>query len=76
MDFGLEIQQTLHANSRSVEHMRVNHRCGHVFVTTQLLHGADIIGVLKQIGCEEMSKRMTACRLINSAVRTALLTTC
>ena len=37
------IEWTLHAETRPVEHVRVNHGCRNVFVTEQFLHYSDVV---------------------------------
>ena len=53
----------LHTDSGPIEHVGVDHRGSHVFMVSQLLHGANIVAFFEEMGCEGMSKCMTACRL-------------
>jgi len=57
------IQRAFHAFSPAIENMRVNHSGTDVFVVKQLLHRADIITILQEMGgppeavklrCDEM----------------------
>ena len=41
----------------AVQHMRVNHRSGDVFVAEQFLNGANIVSVFKQMRRETVSPR-------------------
>ena len=41
------IQRALDADAWLIEYVRVNHRCGNVFVTEQLLHGSNIVTVFE-----------------------------
>ena len=43
--------------------MGVNHRCGHVAVPEQFLHGPDVIPILQEVSCERMTKSVGASRL-------------
>jgi len=43
------IRWTAHAATAELQHMRVDHRGGHVFVPEQLLHRTDVVARLQQV---------------------------
>ena len=44
----------MHPHTGLVEHMGVNHRRAHIFVPQQLLHGSNVVAVLKEMGGERV----------------------
>jgi hypothetical protein len=42
-----------------MQYMRVNHRCLHIFVTQQFLHGPDIVPLREQMRRKAVPKGMT-----------------
>ena len=57
-DLTKQIQRTPHPPAAPVQHMRVNHRRGHILVAQQLLHGADVITPLQQMRGEAVPQGM------------------
>lgn len=49
------IHWTLHAETASVQHVRVHHRRGDIRVPEKCLHGADVIAGLEEVRRERMS---------------------
>ena len=45
--------------------MGVDHRCAHIFVSEQLLHGADVVAFLEQMGGEGMAESVGADRFVD-----------
>ena len=62
----LIIQRTGNDHTRFIERVGVDHCRGHIFVTQQLLHGANIISILQQMCSETVPKGVAACRLRDS----------
>ena len=60
------VEGTLHSDSRPVEHVRVNHRRGHIFVAKQLLNCANIVAAFEQMRRKRMSERVTRCWLCDT----------
>lgn len=54
------IERTANATSTAIEDMGVDHSRAHIGVPEQLLHGADVIAILEQMGRERMAKRMAS----------------
>ncbi len=48
----LVIERTFYTNTRSVEHVRVNHGRAHILVPLQILDSSDVVAVLQQMGGE------------------------
>lgn len=59
------IQRAVYSDSRSVEHMRVNHRRRHILVPEQLMHGLDVAAILEEVRRKRMPKRVACCTLGN-----------
>ena len=59
-----DIQRTAHAEPDSVEDMGVDHDSPHIAMFQQLLHGSDIVAVLKQMGGETRGSRQVCGYLI------------
>ena len=53
------VERTLYTDSGPVQHMGVNHRCGHILVAQQFLHCANVISILEQVRGERVPKCMT-----------------
>src|SRR5437016_9969675 len=60
------IERTLYSSASTIEHMRINHRCAHVFVAKQFLDRSDIVSVFEQVCGEAVTKCMTGPMLINA----------
>ena len=60
------IQRALHTDSRPIQHVRVNHRRAHIFVTQEFLHRADIVTASEQLRREGMPQAMTIRAFHNS----------
>jgi hypothetical protein len=63
------VERAAYSNTGPVEHMRVNHRRGHILVTKQLLDRADVIPALQQMGSQKMHLNFSRvgskfCRLV------------
>lgn len=52
------IQRAFDPNSRSVQHMRVNHRGANVFVAQEFLHRANVVTTLKQVRGKRVTQTM------------------
>jgi hypothetical protein len=59
------IERALHAKTRLVHHMRVDHRCTHILVPKEFLHRSNIVSILQEMRRERMSKCVTGSRLGN-----------
>src|SRR5687768_8920028 len=44
------VGRALHAPGTAIEDVRVEHRRAHVSVSEELLHGADVVAVLEEVG--------------------------
>jgi hypothetical protein len=53
------VQRALHSQSWPIQHVGVNHRRAHVFVTKEFLHGSNVVAIFQQVGRERMPQRMT-----------------
>ena len=51
--------------SALIEDVRVDHRCGDIPMTEQLLDGADVVAVLKKVGGETVGQGVATCGLGN-----------
>jgi hypothetical protein len=51
-----DVEWAAHAESASVQHVRVDHRSCHVAVAEQLLDGADVVAALQKVGRERVPK--------------------
>ncbi len=54
------VQRAEYTNSGSVKYMGIDHGGGNMRMTKQLLHCADIVIRLQQVGGETVSQRMTS----------------
>ena len=52
------VQRALDTLSASVQDVRIDHRRLDVLVAQKLLYRADVVPVLKEVGCERMAKRV------------------
>lgn len=50
------VQRAADAKARLVQHMSIDHRGRDVFVSKKLLHGADVVARLEQMGSKTMPK--------------------
>ena len=70
---GRLIERTAHTHSSTVEHMRVQHRGGHVAMPQQFLHGADIISRLQQMRRERMAEGVARRSLADAGAQHCLV---
>src|SRR5712671_942540 len=57
---------TAHAQASAIQYVRVNHGSRDVAMAEQLLHGANIVARLQQVGRKRVAERMTAGGLRNA----------
>ncbi len=53
---GRIIERATHRAGAAAQDVGIDHSCLHISVTKQLLHGADIVASLKEMGGETMAK--------------------
>ena len=52
------IERAAHATPAAIEHVGVDHRGFHIGMAEQLLHGADVVARLQQVGGERMAQHV------------------
>ena len=67
------VQRATHSPSPAVEHMRVDHRRPHVFMSQKFLHGADIVTIFEQVSRKRMPECMATSALYDSGGRNGSL---
>src|SRR5450432_3988469 len=60
------VKRAAHAVRPLSHHVRVDHRGLEVGMAQQLLHRADVVAILKQVGREAMAQRMATRRLADA----------
>ena len=63
---GSAIQRAFDCQAATLEHVGIDHGGAYIFVTEELLHGADVVAALEQMGGEGMAECMGTDRLGNT----------
>ena len=63
----IDIERAPDGHPTAIQHVRVDHRGLHTFVSQKLLDGSDIVPGLDQVGREAMSESVTACAFNDAA---------
>jgi len=65
------IRWTPNSSSSPVQDVGTDHRCFHITVAQQLLHGSDIVAILEQVRGKRMPEGMTTGRLRDSSLKSS-----
>ena len=57
------VRRAVHRAGATIEDVGVDHRRGHVLVAEELLHGADVVAVLQEMGGEGVAEGVAGRRL-------------
>ena len=67
------LQWAQYSRTRTAQHMGMDHRGRHVGMPEQLLHGANVVVGLQQVGGKTMPQRMTAHTFVDATSRGSTL---
>ena len=62
--FSARVKGAVDPTSSLLQHMGIDHRCTHVLVPQEFLHGANVVALLQEVSRKAMAERISTLLII------------